>query len=271
MAFCEIVKDFVGDVSEEIHGIRMPYADRLKKELVEISRDLNNYGCLYRFEDLVFFIEHGCLYVTYYDGDEQIPSFTEEEKAEADRIIKELDVNPCIFLPVHVLGGGNLLEKLIEYYNSIDDAIKKKQDLTHPALVAWRAVKRAQAMKSGCLNFSDPYEKEPGTEVAAIQKIIQEITKEDSIFHERELAFLSIVLGGIPCVEFMSASKRKTTLETFYNNCRYAVDSEDCFPENVEIFYNMEYVEAACKQWFDIVLHLDKYILHSACLNFLIN
>ena len=38
MAFFEVIKDFGGDVSKEIRDIRMPYADRLEKELLDISR-----------------------------------------------------------------------------------------------------------------------------------------------------------------------------------------------------------------------------------------
>ena len=140
MAFFEVLKNFEGDVSEEIQNIYMPYADRLEKELLDISRTPRYFGCIYRFENVVFFIESGKLYVTYYVGDEHIPSCTEEERMEVKRITKELRLDRKIFLPVICIRGDNILEKLIEYYTDIDDAIKEKRDFGE--LVAWEAVKR---------------------------------------------------------------------------------------------------------------------------------
>jgi hypothetical protein len=256
MPFCDVVKNFDGDVSEDIHYINMPYAERLKKEVIEISQNPRYFGCIYRFENLMFFIEHGKLLVTYYDGDEQIPAFTEEEEREAERIIKELGIVREILLPAKVLYQDNILEKLIDYYTFIDDSVKANREFTASGFVAWKAVKRAKS------DFSGDYEKEPGIEVAAIKKLMAELSKEDSIFYNRELVFLSIVLGGIPCVTVCHDQEGNWHYESIYERGLSGVDSDDSFPQNIDYYYNMEYVEEACKQWLHILLDIDGYILY---------
>lgn len=259
MPFCDVVKNFDGDLSEDIHYIDMPYAERLKKELIEISQNPRYFGCIYRFENLMFFVEYGKLLVTYYDGIEEIPSFTEKEKSEAERIIKELGIDREILLPAKVLYHDNILGKLIDYYTFIDDSVKANREFTDSDFVAWKAVKRAK------FDLSDDYEKEPGIEVAAIKKLMAELSKEDSIFYNRELVFLSIVLGGIPCVKVCEHEDEENwQYESIYEWGSRGVDPEDSFPQNTDddYYYNMEYVEEACKQWLHILLDIDDYILY---------
>lgn len=257
MPFCDVVKNFDGDVSEDIHYINMPYAERLKKELIEISQNPRYFGCIYRFENLMFFIEHGKLLVTYYDGIEQIPAFTKKEKSEAERIIKELGIVREILLPAKVLDHDNILGKLINYYTFIDDSVKGNKEFTDLDVVAWEAVNRKRAK-------FDYDEKEPGMEVAAIKKLMAELSKEDSIFHNRELVFLSIVLGGIPCVKICDYEGENWHYESIYEWGLRGVEAEDSFPQNIDhdYYYNMEYVEKACKQWLYILMDIDDYILY---------
>ena len=216
----------------------MDKLELLKKMIADVCNNEANYRNIYQTDECLFVVNKDCIYVLYEKDFEDmnnyfIPDFTEEESKEAKKIAKDINLNRHIYLPI-VGGVVSDLESLIEYYEDDDKYEEKAEE---------------------------------------INKLIKELSQENSIFYNCEHKFLDLFLyphleSGIAYVH-----SEWDHDEAYYYHLPFRTGVEDplyevienewsiVLPDIIDELENDEEVDEECNYWIYVLSNLNNFIL----------
>ena len=211
----------------------MEKLELLKKLIADIGNNEKYRGAVFTTDDLFFVIDDDKILAVYEISDYFISNYTKEEFEEVQRIEKELKLNYKIFLPYK---GNQVysLEELIEYYEDEEDEEGK---------------------------------------IEQIEKLIEALNDEKSIFFDREQEFLGIFLNQELESGVAYVHSDWDHDESYYYNLPYSIgvydklydvivdEAEFIYPDYIEEYDEPNAQEEECDRWIEILSNIDSYIL----------